>query len=80
VIEQVHDVLAAEQALSEGMFEGCTHALATVTLEQLVQVLDIARPQPRAPVDELGKVVERGAAQLEQMLALQIAYAKRVQF
>jgi len=35
--------------------------------------MHIAHPQSRATVGELGEILERGSADLEQMLALQVA-------
>src|SRR5512134_20924 len=48
-------------------------SLYTVVLEQLVQLMHVARPQARAAVGQLGQVLERRLPQGEQVLALQMA-------
>src|SRR6516225_10717246 len=67
------DVLGAKQLFGEPLREGGAQRLSAIACEQLVQPLDVAQPQPRAPVGELGEVLERRSAKLEQVLALQVA-------
>ena len=55
--------------------KACAQRVVAVGLQQLVQPLDVADPGARAAVDELGEVVERGLAELEQLLALEVALA-----
>lgn len=38
-----------------------------------VQALDLGTPRPRAPMGQLGEIRERRRAEIEEMLALQVA-------
>jgi hypothetical protein len=53
--------------------EGAAQNVSAVALEQLVQLMHVAHPQARAPVRELGEVLQGGPPQSEQMLALEVA-------
>src|SRR2546422_4658153 len=52
--------------------EGGAQRSLAVQLQELVQPVDVADPDLRAPVRELGEVLERGAPEGEEMLALQV--------
>ena len=73
VPEIVRDVLGADRLLGEAALEGRAQRGVAVRLQERVQPLDIADPRARAPMRELGEIRERRGAEIEQMLALQIA-------
>ena len=72
--QRVRDVLGAKQTLGEAAFEGGTQGVGTVALQQLVQLMDIAHPQTRAAVRELGEVLQGGPTERKQVFALEIAF------
>ena len=73
VAEIVRDVLGADGLLGEAALEGAAQRRIAVRLQQRVQPLDIANPDLRAPMGELGEIGQGGGAEIEQMLPLQIA-------
>lgn len=53
--------------------EGGAQRGIPVRLQQVMQPLDVVDPRPLAAVDELREVRQRGRAQIQQMLALEVA-------
>jgi hypothetical protein len=49
--------------------------LGTVALQQIVQPIDVIKPLSRPTMHDLGEVEESRLSQLEQLLALQIAFS-----
>src|SRR6058998_3797076 len=53
--------------------KGAAHRRIAVDLQQLVQPLHVVNPYLQSSMGELGEIRQRGRAEIEQMLALQIA-------
>lgn len=69
------DVLDAEGLAGHGLGEGGPEGFEAVLLEKAVELLDLAGPGAWPAVGDLGEVVERLAAHLEQVLAHEVALA-----
>jgi hypothetical protein len=48
-----------------------------VVLQQIVQTVNVGDPQSRAAMDQLGEKLMRRRAELEQVLALEVAFGTR---
>jgi hypothetical protein len=66
----VRDVLRTDRLLGEAPREGAAERVVAVGGEQGVQAIDVADPDTRPPMRELGEVLQGGTAQSEQVLAL----------
>lgn len=73
VAQVVPHVLVTVVSVGDAALEGRAQRALPVALQQLVQPLDVARPHARPPVRQLGQVLQRYAADPEQVLALEIA-------
>jgi hypothetical protein len=69
----MRDVFRADRLVGEAPLEGRPQGAVAMTLQQLVQVLDVVDPGPRTAVRELGQIRQRRRAQINQMLSLEIA-------
>jgi hypothetical protein len=72
-VQAVGHVLGVEDALGEAALEGGAQALLAVALEHRVQALDAADPDAGPTVSQSCDVVERWAADLKEVLALDVA-------
>ena len=70
----VRDILGADRLLGEPPGEGGAHRDVPIGGEQLVQAIDIANPDPRAAMRELGQIIQGLGPQRQEMLPLQIAF------
>ena len=69
----MRDVLRADRLLGEAALEGRAQRRIAVRLQQLVQALHFGNPCARPAMGELGQIGERGGAEINQMLTLQVA-------
>ena len=70
----VRDVLGADRLLGESSSERGAQRHVSVGGEQRVQAIDIANPDARAAMGELGQIVQGRGPQRQEMLPLQIPF------
>jgi len=61
--------------LLKTLSQGATKNLGTVTLQQVVQSVDVIKPLSRPAMHDLSEIEEGRLSQLEQLLAFQIAFS-----
>src|SRR5438270_6532164 len=66
------DVLVTEDALLEAVCEGSAHRALAVDVEEVMELVDIARPDVLAPIHDFCQVLDGACAEPEQMLALRV--------
>lgn len=70
----MRDVFRADRLLGQPSDEGAAHRGVAIGGQQRVQPVDIANPNPRAPMGQLGEVFQGRPDQGKQVLALQVAF------
>src|SRR5713226_138961 len=70
----MRNVLRPDRLLGEPAGEGRPYRVLAVRRQQRVKAIDIADPDLGPPMRELGQVLQGGRPELQQMLALQIAF------
>src|SRR6185503_10609980 len=71
----MRDVLGAKDLGGETLLKGQSERGGAVRLQERMEPLDVSDPDARATVRQLGEICVRRRAELEQVLALEIAFA-----
>ena len=69
----MRDVLGTDCLFRKATLEGRAKRRVAVYLQELVQELDLMDPRAWAPMCQLRQIRERGGAEIDQVLTLQIA-------